>query len=468
MRRGKAPPTSVRNVSIPPIAAQTRVDPTTLPANANSSSGAFPWKLVLISVGVLAVYLLFRKLQRSASRTKIEKQVRERCGAVESSDTIFVAMYAYKDGRVAETIVDLFHKAVCPRRIVVGIYQHIGRGDTHCMERYQSMAKYYGHPVYSDNVRVLTGVAHDAKGRSWPLAMIFRALYQGEKYSLILDTNARLCHDWDEKMIAHYFKSVEVNGGNPHVALTQTPPTRTALSIVSGIHGPPTFTRMNQWKDQHLPLPVFEMVTCKNTPLRPMATFYADLSFLFAPSSMFHQVSFDPRLYFVDKQDLDWLLMIRYWTHGWSMFTPPELICVKMPTATGSRSGSDIADRPPALKQHLREFSYHAIYAMIGVEKWPETSGVCKAFGTARSVQSYMDVTGINFLKRTVTDAALLGLWHAEWLKNLADEEIISKYGSWSDAIYTRERIRAQWLGTEEQPYLPTSMDYMSNGAADS
>lgn len=387
--------------------------------------------------------------------------MRERCASIDSTNTIFVAIYAYRDARVAETLVDIFNKAVCPRRIFVGVYQQNGRHDGHCVERYQSTAKYYGHPLYTDNIRVLTGTAHEAKGRSWPLAMIFQALYQGEKYSLVLDSGARLCQEWDEKCLHHLAKSVEINGNNPHVILTQTPPKRSALAIVNGVHGHPTFVRFSQWKDSQLPLPVFETVICKHAPIRATSTFYADLSFMFAPSSLFHQVAFDPRLYFIDKQDLDWLMMLRYWTYGWSLFTPPELLCVKMPVSPQSKCETDV-DKPPALKQHLREYSYHAIYAMLGIEKWPNRTGIDQVFGQVRPLQSYVDVTGVNFYKRTITDAALLGLWHSQWIKNMADEEIVAKYGSWSDAIYTRERMRAQWLGTEEHPYIPGDHSHLN------
>jgi len=405
----------------------------------------------------MTLYVLFRKWQRLASTSRIDRRVRDQCTKIDSSDTIFVAIYAYRDGRVAETLVDLFHKATCPRRVFVGIYQQNGRADVHCMERYQSTSKYYGYPLYTDNIRVLTGNAHEAKGRSWPLAMIFKALYQGEKYSLILDAGARMSQDWDEKCVVLYNKTIEVNGGDPRTIMTMTPPVRSALSIVNGVGGFPTFARFSQWKEGHLPLPVFESdVVCKYAPLRSTVTFYADISFLFATSALFHEVAFDPRLYYVDKQDLNTLLTIRYWSHGWTAFVPAELLCVRMPVAAQSKCESDV-DRPPPLKQHLRESSYHAIYAMLGIEQWPGGTGIERVFGSARSVQTYYDAAGMHFPKKTVTDAALLGLWHAEWMKNMADEEIVAKYGSWSDAMHTREKMRDHWLGTEEHPYDPFS-----------
>lgn len=392
---------------------------------------------------------------------RIEKRVRDACGTVDINNTIFVAIYAYRDNRVADTINDLFDKAICPRRVFVGVYQHNARNDSHCMERYQSVAKYTGHPVYSDNVRVLTGTAHEAKGRSWPHAMIFRTLYQNEKYSLILDPGARLCAGWDEECLKEYANAVEMNSNDARVLITQPPPRRTAISTVSGVHGLPTYHRFAHWKDSHLPLPVFDTDTFKHAPLRASVTFTMDLSFVFAPSTLFIEVPFDPRLYYVDKADLEWFQCVKYWTYGWTAFTPTTLMCVRMPPPGNSsgigRPGAD-SDKPPPLKQHLREYSYHAIYAMLGVEKWPSGTGVDNVWGPVRTLQTYMQSSGINVAERTVSDSALLGLWHTEHIKNAVEEETVSKYGSYSDAMYARERFRSHWVGDEEQPYMPYAM----------
>ena len=438
------------------------------------------------------MWMIFRKWQKSRGTREIEKRVAYECGKTDLAESIFVAIYAYRDDRLADTLIDLFDKATCPKRITVGVYQHLQGADHHCIRQYESTAKYYGHPTFSDNIRVLTGPVIQAKGRSWPMAMIMKSLWHNERYCLLLEPGTRLCKDWDNQCIQQLTRAASAMAANSQktvsttaatntteqtqkgdlsasddwrrVVITQSPPERNALSLASGVNGQCTYNRFERWKDDKLPLPVRKVMAFKQKPVRPTLTFFCDTSFLFAASDCFFEVPFDARLYFVDKQDLDWLLMLRLWTHGYSVFNPELLLCAKMPSAsrrsiiaTGA-AGQDQTveanvDRPPPLKAHLRDASYHALYGMIGVAPWPDNANLNDVFGKVRTLASYCTASGIHFDQQKVSDQALLGLWHSRALTFQQQEEIQSKYGSWSDAMHERELMRERWTGSEDHPY---------------
>lgn len=415
------------------------------------------WVVISFAILLAILYYIHKRFSASTNVRKVGKLVSERCLNVDVSDTIFVAIYAYRDPRVADTIVDLFRTAYCPNRVYIGLYHHAGESEFPVMKRYELAARNAGQPSYAAQCRVLTVSANQRKGQSWGLSVIMTTLLRNEKYTMIVEPGSRFIDDWDVLLLNELNKVIELNSGNTQVILSQTPLRRPwhirNSKKVAKSSDKITFKRFKGWRDNSLPIPTFETCVSSGPALRPMLNNVADSNFLFAATPVFQHIPFDKRLYFLDKDDFDWLMTLRYWTHGFTLWTPSQSVISLVQRQALNVDMEYEISQPPPMKAHLREQSYHALYAILGIERWPPTEGIDHSLGKAKTLQSFAAAFGLDFVKQKVSDSALLGLCHSTLLRTLENEEVVTKYGAWTDALYMREVRRAAYLGTEDEPY---------------
>ena len=104
---------------------------------------------------------------------------------------IFVQVVSYRDPECQWTLRDMFRKATNPDRVFAGVvWQYLPGADDHCFV-VQSRP-------YQVRTRMLE--AKYSKGVCWARSKVQR-LWQGEPYTLQIDSHMRFEPDWDQKLI---------------------------------------------------------------------------------------------------------------------------------------------------------------------------------------------------------------------------------------------------------------------------
>ena len=130
---------------------------------------------------------------------------------------IFVQIPSYRDPECQWTLKDLFEKAKYPDRVFVGIcWQFYLDTDKACFEIPFA-------PDHAGQVRVGGFHWNQSHGVCWARSEA-QKLWQGEEYSLVIDSHMRFVQDWDERMIA---------------ALAQCPSPKPLLSSHPASYTPP-------------------------------------------------------------------------------------------------------------------------------------------------------------------------------------------------------------------------------------
>ena len=105
--------------------------------------------------------------------------------------TIFVQIASYRDPELLHTIKDALDKASNPNRLVFGIcWQHSTE------DKWDSLDLYKDDPRF----RIIDVNYKDAQGACWARNQI-QQLYQGEDYTLQLDSHHRFIENWDQEII---------------------------------------------------------------------------------------------------------------------------------------------------------------------------------------------------------------------------------------------------------------------------
>src|SRR5579871_6564801 len=109
--------------------------------------------------------------------------------------TIFVQIPSYRDTECQWTVKDLFEKAKKPERINVGIcWQYDPDTDQDCFQLSVE-------PARASHVRISPFHWRESQGVCWARHQA-EQLFDGEDYTLIIDSHMRFAPGWDERMIA--------------------------------------------------------------------------------------------------------------------------------------------------------------------------------------------------------------------------------------------------------------------------
>lgn len=105
---------------------------------------------------------------------------------------IFVQIASYRDPELIPTIKDCIAKAKYPENLTFGICWQ--RDETENLDEYKQLS----------NFRIVEVPWSQSKGLCWARSEI-QKLWQGEEYTLQIDSHHRFIQNWDEEMIDMMF-----------------------------------------------------------------------------------------------------------------------------------------------------------------------------------------------------------------------------------------------------------------------
>ena len=296
---------------------------------------------------------------------------------------IFVNIAAYRDTECQWTVKDLFEKARHPERLAIGLcWQFVPGDDDDC----------FLFRTRPEQIRLIELHAKDSRGVCWARHRT-QGLWQGEEYTLQIDSHMRFVEHWDEKLLAMLASCPSEKSVLSSYPPTYVPPDQLGDEVVSRMFAQ-LFDELGVLKLHSYAKPA------KDAAPLPQLNPFCAAGFLFGPATIIREVPYDPHLYF---QGEEITLAARLWTHGWDIYAPNGVITYHDYTKRPARP-RHWHDHEAWSRQN--KLACARVRHLLGIENSEDPDVLIEieryGLGKARSLAEYQSFSGVDFAKRTI------------------------------------------------------------------
>lgn len=300
------------------------------------------------------------------------------------NNKIFIQIASYRDPQLIPTIKDCLKQAKNPDDLVFSIaWQHCND------DIWDNLDEFKNDPRF----KIIDIDYRESKGACWARNTLQKQ-YDGEKYTLQIDSHHRFIENWDQELINMYENLV--NKGVKKPLLT---------SYISSFNpeNDPQGREMVPWKmnfDRFIPegaiffLPAsienFQNLT------EPLPARFYSAHFAFTTGKFCLEVPHDPNYYFHGEEIS---IAVRAYTWGYDLFHPHKIIAWHEYTRKGRVKQWD-DDKFWYLKNEECHLRNRKLFEMDGLKK--DIDFGIYDFGLERSLEDYERYSGISFKKRAV------------------------------------------------------------------
>jgi Rps23 Pro-64 3,4-dihydroxylase Tpa1-like proline 4-hydroxylase/peroxiredoxin len=310
---------------------------------------------------------------------------------------IFINIASYRDPECQWTVKDLFEKANNPDRIFVGIcWQFDQEEDKHCFEVV----------TRPEQVRIMPVDWREAEGVCWARYQT-QQLWDGEEYTLMIDSHMRFVPGWDDLMIQEL---AACESKKPVLSCSPTPywpPNKLGKNMNPTIRRVKPFFPDGNMRCQGEAL--------DRAPEKPLNAAFMVANFCFSRSEIIKEVPYDPYLYF-DQEEISYAA--RLYTHGWDIFSSRRQFLYHYYNDAKVPGGSvrplhwrDLRQADESRIRFLRErglkrFNHMTDYQLSND---PEIIRELDKFGwgKVRTLEQYREYCGVDFKNKTTNERAL-------------------------------------------------------------
>lgn len=217
-------------------------------------------------------------------------------------DKIFVQIASYRDSELVKTIDDCINKCSDPDRLTFGIAWQHNPADTFDRD----LEKYLTDP----RVTVADISWYRSRGPCWARSLI-QQMYQGETYTLQIDSHHRFAQNWDRFLI----NCLKVTGSHKPM-MTGYPRPYFASNESIPLDSAPQVMRAIELADSGHARLIGDNVTAIHQPVRSR---FISAGFIFTLGSFCQECPYDPNLYFEGEEIT---LSLRAYTLGYDFYHP--------------------------------------------------------------------------------------------------------------------------------------------------
>lgn len=302
--------------------------------------------------------------------------------------SIFVQIASYRDPELIKTIDSLLNTAHHPENLRISICHQYHPDDT-----FEDIDKYRKDSRFQiDDVEY-----HRSKGVCWARNRI-QEHYNGEEYTLQIDSHMRFIQGWDRKLISE-IKKLQSSGIEKPLLTMYAPSYNPDIDPIGRVNQPwqMKFDRFSpdgvvlfrpevipEWQELEGPIP---------------ARFYS-AHFCFTIGQFTQEIKHDPAFYFHGEEIS---ITVRAFTHGYDLFHPHEVIAWHEYTRQGRSKQWDDDENWKLRNKH----SLRLNRKLLGMEGEIDESTSSYILGNARSLEEYELYAGIIFSSRKVQDYTL-------------------------------------------------------------
>jgi glycosyltransferase involved in cell wall biosynthesis len=299
-------------------------------------------------------------------------------------DKIFVQIASYRDPELIPTIKDCIAKAKYPNNLFFSItWQHSNEDSWDNLDEFKNDPRF----------KIIDINYQNSKGACWARNLL-QQQYNGEKYTLQLDSHHRFIENWDQELIDMYESLVKKGIKKPLI---------TSYIPSYNPNNDPTERVNIPWKmnfDRFIPegavffLPA-SIDNYKELDSPIPARFYS-AHFAFASGDFVKEVPHDPEYYFHGEEIS---IAVRAYTWGYDLFHPHKIIAWHEYTRNGRTKqwDDDKTWHNRNTESHLKN---RKLFEMDGLVK--DIDFGIYDFGKVRTLEDYERYAGISFKKRAV------------------------------------------------------------------
>lgn len=303
---------------------------------------------------------------------------------------IFVQIASYRDPELIPTVLDLVDKADHPEQLrIVVAWQH---DDNESIEPIKHLIEYIDIPYV------------ESKGVCWARNLI-QQKYNGEEYTLQLDSHHRFIKGWDSILLQMYDDCKNLGSDKP--LITGYLPHFNSLTdeYKNEIWQMNVEKFMDEGPLFFVPEPVSTLDVEINQPIP--ARFYS-AHFAFSNGDFAKVIQHDPEYYFYGEETN---ITVRAYTHGYDLYHPNKLIAWHQYTRDNRPKHWDdhINTDKKTVKKEWWEMDNESTKkhrSLFGIDG--ESTTISKyGFGNERTVQDYEQYAGIRFADRYISEYTL-------------------------------------------------------------
>jgi hypothetical protein len=299
-------------------------------------------------------------------------------------NSIFIQIASYRDPQLVPTIKDCLEKAKYPENLVFCIAWQYSPDD-----KWDNLDEFRSDPRF----KIIEIDYRQSQGACWARNKI-QQCYDGETYTLQLDSHHRFIQDWDVELIKMYkglkkkgYAKPLLTGYIPSFDPDKDPEARVQIPWKMNFdrfipEGAVFFlpASIDNYKELDSPIP---------------ARFYS-AHFAFTTGKFAQEVQHDPEYYFHGEEIS---IAVRAFTHGYDLFHPHKVIAWHEYTRKGRTKHWD--DNSKWVERNNN--SHQRNRKLFGMDDEVQDIDFGKyGFGSKRSLQDYERYAGINFKKRAV------------------------------------------------------------------
>ena len=331
--------------------------------------------------------------------------------AKSKTPTIFIQIASYRDPELVKTIEDCITNAKNPKNLRFGICRQY-----HPQDVFDNLDKY----KEDKRFRILDVLCEYSKGVCWARNQV-QQLYEGEMYTLQIDSHMRFAPNWDVEMIGMVKQLQEM--GIPKPLLT---------SYVSSFDpdNDPQGRVQEPWQmafDRFIPegavffLP--ETIPNWQELETPVPSRFYSAHYAFTLGEFSNEVQHNPEYYFHGEEIS---IAARAYTWGYDLFHPHKVLIWHEYTRKGRTKQWD-DDKEWGSKNSHSHFTNRKLFGMDGEQQ--EGHDGPYGFGPVRTLRDYEKYSGLLFEKRAVQQHTLDKNYppnpynfesEEEWKKNFA------------------------------------------------
>jgi hypothetical protein len=302
---------------------------------------------------------------------------------------IFVQIASYRDPELENTIKSMIENAKKPNNLRIGICRQY-----HPEDGFDTLTDYRKDKRF----RILDVLYSESNGVCWARNQV-QQLYEGEEYTLQIDSHMRFEKNWDDEFIK-MVKQLQKKGFKK--------PLLTGYVSSFNPENDPAERVKEPWRmvfDRFIPegavfflpetIPGWEKLKLPVT-----ARFYS-AHFAFTVGQFSNEVQHDPEFYFHGEEIS---IAARAYTHGYDLFHPHKVLIWHEYTRKGRTKQWD-DDKEWGQKNTFSHTKNRQLFGMDG-EKSDIDFGVY-GFGTERTLKEYEIYSGLRFSRRAVQQYTL-------------------------------------------------------------
>lgn len=300
------------------------------------------------------------------------------------NNKIFIQIASYRDPQLVPTIKDCLKQAAHPENLTFGIaWQHSSEDVWDLLDEFHNDSRF----------KIIDIPSHESQGACWARNQL-QKLYDGEEYTLQLDSHHRFIKHWDVECISTLKQLQQVGYKKPLLTsyISSFDPDHDPEKRIS-IPWMMTFDRfIPEGAIFFLPrdIPNWQRLT------QPIPARFYSAHFCFTLGTFVEEVPHDPNYYFHGEEIS---IAVRAYTWGYDLFHPHKIIAWHEYTRKGRVKQWDEdklwMERNTACHQRNRKlFRMDGEICDIDFGKY--------GFGPHRSLEDYERYAGINFKKRAI------------------------------------------------------------------